>query len=172
MAVERQPGGLGARAWHARLVPVVEILDHRDRDLAVRIRDLQRAAYGVEAELIGFSGIPPLNEEVADIVELALTVLGTVEHGEILGLLGYCRVGSVVDIDRLAVEPSHFRRGIGRLLLEDLHRREVGAARFEVSTGTANYPALALYEVMGYRRIGEDPSSVVRIVRLARQGGG
>jgi hypothetical protein len=41
---------------------VVATLDPRERALAQELLGLQRASYAVEAELIGFDGIPPLQE--------------------------------------------------------------------------------------------------------------
>lgn len=148
---------------------VVEI-DHRDPDLALRVRDLQRVAYRIEAELIGYDRMPPLREEVTDILRLDLTILGAMEGASLIGVLGYVRVSGTVDIDRLAVEPARFRRGVGRMLLDGLHLRESDASRFEVSTGAANRPAIALYEAMGYRLTSEEISHDVRLAHFARQG--
>jgi len=39
-------------------------LDLSDPDTLRRVWELQRAAYAVEAELIGFAGIPPLRESL------------------------------------------------------------------------------------------------------------
>ena len=77
-------------------------------------------------------------------------------------------MGDAVEIDRLAVHPDHFRPGIARTLLSELHRREANAARFEVATGAGNGPARPLYGQLGYRRAGEDQIGAVRIVRLVR----
>lgn len=148
---------------------VVEI-DHRDPDVALRVHDLQRVAYRIEAELIGYDRMPPLREEVTDILRLDLTILGAMEGASLIGVLGYVRVSGTVDIDRLAVEPARFRRGVGRTLLDSLHRRESDASRFEVSTGAANRPAIALYEAMGYRLTSEEISHDVRLAHFARQG--
>jgi ribosomal protein S18 acetylase RimI-like enzyme len=148
---------------------VVEI-DHRDPDVALRVRELQRAAYCVEAELIGYDQMPPLREEVTDILRLELTILGAVEDDGLIGVLGYARASDTVDIDRLAVEPARFRRGVGRMLLDGLHRCESDADRFEVSTGAANRPAIALYEAMGYRLTSEEVSHDVRLAHFARPG--
>lgn len=133
-----------------------------------QLRELQRAAYRVEAELIGYDQMPPLREEVTDILRLDLTILGAVEANRLIGMLGYARVTGTVDIDRLAVEPGHFRRGVGRMLLDAVHRRESDAARFEVSTGAANRPAIALYEAMGCRMTSEEISHDVRLAHLPR----
>ncbi len=153
---------------HTSVVAPVELLDHSDPDVARQIRDLQRAAYGVEAALIGYDQMPPLREEIAEIVALELVVLGIREADQLLGVLGYARIGDVVDIDRLAVEPARFRHGFGRRLLESLHEREADARRLLVSTGAANRPAIALYEAMGYQRTAEEHSSGVRLAQFER----
>lgn len=95
-------------------------------------------------------------------------LLGFTEEGILHGLLGFERIGDVVDIDRLAVHPSAFRRGIAKALLDDLHRRQADASRFDVSTATGNRPALALYERMGYRIRRTSTIAGLDIVYLSR----
>jgi ribosomal protein S18 acetylase RimI-like enzyme len=151
-------------------VEAVVVLDHHDREVARRIRDLQRAAYAVEAELIGFDQMPPLVEDVDDITGLTLTILGWVVGSDLWGVLGYLRTGDVVDIDRLAVHPSRFRRGVGRSLMEALDQREPDARRFEVSTGAANSPAIELYRGLDYEPIRYETVQGVRVVHLVRTG--
>lgn len=60
-------------------------------------------------------------------------------------------------LQRLAVTPSEQRAGLGRALVLDslqwLARWRV--QRVLVNTPTDNYPALALYEQLGFRRMGE-----------------
>ncbi len=121
---------------------------------------LQRAAYRVEAELIGYDRMPPLREEAAEVVARELTVLGVKNGPGLIGLLGYTRVDDVVEIDRVAVDPTRFGRGIGRRLLVSLHARERSARLFRVSTGAANLPAIALYESMGYTFTREEESEI------------
>lgn len=148
---------------------LVEVLNHNDREIAWKIRELQRAAYRVEAGLIGSDQMPPLKEEVIDIVRLDLTILGAEEGVDLVGLLGYTRLDDAVDIDRLAVQPTRFRQGIGGALLYALHHRESDVRRFSVSTGAANRPAIALYEAMGYGVMSEELSSDVRLAHLERR---
>lgn len=136
--------------------------------MARRIRDLQRASYAVEAELIGFDQMSPLVEEVEDITNLTLTILGSIDGTELQSLLGYSRAGGVIDIDRLAVHPSCFRRRIGRSMMDALHLREGDASRFEVSTGAENRPAINLYRRLGYERVAVETAQGVRLVHLTR----
>src|SRR5258708_29589571 len=51
-------------------------LDLSDPDTLRRLRELQRAAYAVEAELIGFDGIPPLQESLRDLRDCGESFLG------------------------------------------------------------------------------------------------
>jgi ribosomal protein S18 acetylase RimI-like enzyme len=148
----------------------IDVLDHRDPAVAAQVVGVQRAAYAVEARLIGFDGIPPLHECVTEVVALDLALLAAVEHGRPIALLGYRRAGTDVEIDRLAVHPDHFRHGLARRLITELHAREVDATRFHVSTGRDNRPAIALYQSHGYELDGDVvlPQGVV-IARLVRE---
>lgn len=58
--------------------------------------------------------------------------------GDLVGILGYTRKAASVDIDRVAVHPTYFRRGCGRELIETVHAREEDAEQFTVSTGADN----------------------------------
>jgi ribosomal protein S18 acetylase RimI-like enzyme len=133
----------------------IERINHRDPHLAEQVVAVQRAAYRVEAELIGFDGIPPLHETLADVMALELTILGISERDRLVAMIGYLRADSRVEINRLAVHPDQFRRGLARRLIAELHAREADATRFDVSTGRDNQPAVALYTRMGYRRVAD-----------------
>jgi ribosomal protein S18 acetylase RimI-like enzyme len=150
-------------------VRAVRILEHREMDVASAIVALQKPAYAIEAALIGYDQMPGLIESAHDVTQLRLTMLGAFEDGQLAGILGYERTDDLVDLDRVAVSVTHFRRGIGRTLLDALHEREVTAKRFEVSTGAANPAAIALYGATGYRVVSEETLGGVRVVHLERQ---
>ncbi|MDP8974854.1 MAG: GNAT family N-acetyltransferase [Actinomycetota bacterium] len=56
-------------------------------------------------------------------------------------------------LQRLAVDPAHWRRGLGGVLVLDALRwlRRWGAERAAVNTPTGNQAAVALYESLGFR---------------------
>ena len=143
-------------------------LDHRVPAVAEQIVDVQRAGYQVEARLTGYDGMPGLHQDAAAVAALDLQVLGALDDGRLVGLLGYTRHGALVDVDRLAVHPEQFRRGIGTALLGDLHRREADARRFEVMTSTGNTPAISLYLQAGYVIVGRDDAGPVPVSHFAR----
>ena len=158
-----------------KMLPVgaIVVLDHTDPRIAARIVELQRASYAVEADLIGFDAIPTRLETPAQVARLDLTILGAVDDdGRLVGVLGYRRLGNIVEIDRLAVDPPWFRRGIARSLIEEVHRHEADATAFAVSTGAGNTPAITLYEKLGYAREPDVPSSSgPNLARFARRAG-
>ena len=128
-------------------------LDPNDDAVAAEIVAVQRAAYRVEADLIGFDGIPPLHDTVADVQGHALEWLGSFEGERLAGLIGWSSTDGVCDIDRLAVDPAFARRGHGRRLVSELLHHPV----IVVSTGTANTPARQLYESLGFVAEGTRP---------------
>jgi len=150
------------------MLPTVLLLDHTQPDVAARIVELQREAYAVEAKLIGYWMLPGLLESADDVAQLDLTILGAMLDGDLVGLIGYERVGDLVDIDRVAVHPPLFRRGFATRMIEHLHERESDAQGFELSTGAANHPALCLWTKMGYQLGREEDRSGVKVILLAR----
>ncbi|MFD6110301.1 GNAT family N-acetyltransferase [Streptomyces yangpuensis] len=136
----------------------VRSLDLTDDATAAAVHRIGRAAYTVEAELIGFDGIPALRESLAEMRAQALHWVGAVsEDGEPAGFLAWGEepTGPATGIDRLCVAPAFFRRGIASLLLR--HALAELAELFpgrpvQVTTGAANTPAVRLYEAFGFSR--------------------
>lgn len=132
--------------------PSIQVLHHRDPAMAERLVGLQRAAYRVEAALVGTDALPPLHESAADLRDLDLVFLG-VGVDPVHAALGYRIRGGVLDIDRLMVAPAHHRRGLGRRLLGFV-LAVVPHTVAEVSTGADNLPARRLYEACGFTEAG------------------
>jgi GNAT superfamily N-acetyltransferase len=112
---------------------------------------LQRAAYAVEAELIGDDRIPQLSETPEELAMAGLTWNVVEAGGLIVAAIAHSETSEGIDIERLVVHPSWHRRGLGRQLVTRIIR---GFAT--VSTGTKNQPARRLYESMGFRHVRDD----------------
>ncbi|HEX5543827.1 MAG TPA: GNAT family N-acetyltransferase [Micromonospora sp.] len=132
----------------------IEPLDPRHNAvIAAAVLELQRAAYTVEAELIGSVGIPALQETLTELRAAPQRWLGAHDADGLVGAVAYERLADgTLDICKLLVVPSAFRRGIGTALLDALDAVEP-AERIIVSTGTANTPARRLYEGRGFVRM-------------------
>jgi len=142
---------------------VIAALDITDVGTAHRIVQIQRAAYAVEARLIGFDGIPPLTEDTADVGRRTdLEWIGYRSGPTLAGVLAWSIVDGVADIDRLAVEPRFARRGVATALLAALPVDRTHA----VSTAEANLPARRLYEHLGFDFVGY--ADVVQGLTIAR----
>jgi ribosomal protein S18 acetylase RimI-like enzyme len=129
---------------------VITRLDLTDAKLAERVLAIQHAAYAVEAQLIGFSGIPPLHEDLAGLMASTEEWLGRYDGETLVGAVAYELTPGVVEISRLIVDPEHARRGHGRALLDHLDELEPRPIS-RVSTGSLNTPAVNLYTSRGYR---------------------
>ena len=130
-------------------VASLERLDVRAPGVAGAIVELQQVAYAVEAALIGFADLPPLRERAEDIAASNESFLGARADGALVGLIGWEPSAAACLITRLAVHPSHTRRGLGRRLLRAAME---APPRLELAVETAapNVPALALYRSEGF----------------------
>jgi ribosomal protein S18 acetylase RimI-like enzyme len=141
------------------------ILDLSDGTVLRELWTVQRLAYAVEAEIIGFDGIPPLHESLDDLRDADEIFLGIYDGEGLAGAVSYQLDGSTVDICRLVVHPRAHRRGIATRLLDALP----GGPQ-TVSTGTKNEPALRLYRKRGFVETGErEVAPGVSITDLARE---
>lgn len=141
------------------------ILDLSDDTVLHELWTVQRLAYAVEAELIGFDGIPPLHETLDELRATTETFLGLYDEEGLVGAVSYRLEESTVDICRLVVHPRAHRRGIASKLLDALPDGPQ-----VVSTGTRNEPALRLYLKRGFTETGtREVAPGVSLTDLARE---
>jgi GNAT superfamily N-acetyltransferase len=125
-------------------------LDLTDERVLRQIVEVQRAAYAVEAELIGFDGIPPLHESLDQLRVTDDLFLGVFDDEGLAGAVAWGRIeDGRLHIRRLVVHPRVHRCGIATALLDALDELEP-TERTVVSTGTGNTPALTLYRKRGF----------------------
>jgi ribosomal protein S18 acetylase RimI-like enzyme len=149
---------------------VIRPIDPADPGLAPRLLDVQHRAYAVEAALIGFDGIPPLQEDLAGLMASTEHWLGCFEDDQLVAAVAYeIPDHETVDITRLVVDPAYARRGHARALLDALDDLEPRGVSL-VSTGTANTPAVNLYLGRGYRETEQlEVGPGVRITKFRRE---
>ena len=130
-------------------------------DLAVpavlaEVLRLQRAAYAVEAALIGDDRIPPLHESAEQLRAAGLDWLGVARAdgaGDVAAAVAWVVEDGLLDLHRLVVDPAWARRGLGRALVQHLLAAHPDL-RVTVSTGRDNLPARRLYEGRGFQEAG------------------
>lgn len=159
--------------WGEKRLDVSRLELRAEPAKAERLLAVQRGAYAAEAELMGFEGIPPLHETLAELLEAGDQLwLGRFDGPTLVGGLAWEEDGDAgVVLSRLAVAPAAHRRGHATALL-DAFDAEVAGRAVSVSTGAANAPARALYERRGFTPVGEEEISPgVALVRLLRPAG-
>lgn len=133
---------------------MIKRLNTRERCIAEKIVDLQRKSYIIEAKLINFYDIPTLKDTAESIIECDEIFYGFIEGDELAGIISYKFEDGIIDIHRVAVDPSFFRKGIAKTLIKFIEESTV-AERIVVATGAKNHPAVKLYLSMGFKKIEE-----------------
>lgn len=126
-----------------------------DEQLAGRLLHMQRAAYALEAALIGDDRIPPLRETLDDLRAAPLLWVGACDNDGLMGAAAWEETAEEVDIARLVVSPDRHRRGVGKALVREVLELSAGR-RTTVSTGRDNAPARQLYERLGFVTVGDE----------------
>ncbi|GLI04224.1 hypothetical protein YDYSG_02540 [Paenibacillus tyrfis] len=129
---------------------MIQQLDMTQPAVAEQVLRVQLPAYRVEAELIGFDGIPQLRDTVQTLMQAEETFYGYAADGTLAGVIAVEKQEDVLHITRLVVHPDYFRRGIGRSLVQYALESEPGIRKFAVSTGAKNGSAISLYKQFGF----------------------
>jgi hypothetical protein len=123
---------------------MIEAIDPVNADIAQRIVYIQRSAYSVEACLIGFDGIPQLDEAAEDVMALNnLQWRGVFDGNALAGVIAWQIEQDVIEIDRLAIDPRFARRGHGRQIERPSSRREPTMDPLAISTRARASPKRA-----------------------------
>ena len=131
---------------------MIQRIDIALQPKALRLLELQRVSYQIEADLIG-SSIPPLRETLPELQSSDEDFHGFFEDDRLLGFISHKLEGNVLDIHRVAVHPDAFKRGIARRLLEFVLKLEPSAKQAIVQTGSLNLPACKLYLSFGFETL-------------------
>ena len=84
--------------------------------------------------------------------KLALWLVA-LEGGEVVGYVGSQTVLQEADMMNIAVADTHRRRGIAKMLVEELIR-QLDAYQLTLEVRASNAPAIALYEALGFQQVG------------------
>ncbi|SEM58592.1 GNAT family N-acetyltransferase [Paenibacillus sp. OV219] len=130
---------------------MIAAIDLNDEPQVRELLNVQLLSYNVEARLIGFYDIPGLRDTVDTLQACGEQFFGYWQQDALAGAVSFKDENGCIDIHRLVVHPDFFRRGIGEQLVSHvLDTFQHRAARFIVSTGAANLPAIRLYTKLGF----------------------
>ena len=143
------------------LPPDIEIrtIDLNDDASVAQILALQKLAYSYEAEIIGYTNIPPLFDTKQTIRERDEQFSGLYLGNNLVALISTTHSDQLLEICRLAVHPQHTGKKYATKLLVHIEVSQPHVERIVVSTAEKNHPALALYKKNGYEQIGNTVTS-------------
>ncbi|MBB5906230.1 GNAT family N-acetyltransferase [Actinoalloteichus hymeniacidonis] len=128
----------------------IRAINLADAEVAQEILELQRAAYEVEAELIGFEKIPQRTETLEELQNSGESFLALFNEDGLAAAVSWTRpFDGTIDICRLVVAPTAFRRGYATALLDTLEAVE-RPRRTMITVAEANAPVHALLDGKGF----------------------
>ncbi|HEX9061145.1 MAG TPA: GNAT family N-acetyltransferase, partial [Clostridia bacterium] len=151
--------------------PSVDIAAKGDLE---EILDLQKLAYMSEAEVCGDYKIPPLIQNLSELIDEynKSIVLKVMEDRKIVGSVRAFERDGTCYIGRLIVHPDYQNRGIGKKLLQSIEKCYKGL-RYELFTGHKSEKNLSFYEKLGYKRFRTEPvNDKLQLVYLEKIKGG
>lgn len=143
-------------------------LDQADEIIAREIKTLHDAAYTVEAQLLGLENFPPLRRTLGSFTGAKSAFFGYMHQGSCVGLVELeIENISIVEVSGLVIHPKFHRRGIATKLMTYV-LSEAQNRRVIVSTAAGNYPAIGLYEGLGFHLVDQwTTEDGIDIVQLA-----
>lgn len=122
---------------------------------ALRLRDLPAVA-AIETRAFGTPW--PRSEFAFELAKPSAICIAAVDRESLAGYVISSRQDRVRHIRNVAVDPTHRRRGIGRLLLRAVLDRAAADEPFVLDVRESALPAISLYEGLGFRVAGRRPS--------------
>ena len=131
---------------------------------ALVLTGISRQAFDSDAEAGAASaGGPPGYRSVSFHVRMARTnhlFKLADENGVILGGAILFRQGDTLNIGRVFIDPQHFRKGYGTLLMREIEAMFADAKVFTLDTPTWNTRTNAFYTKLGYSEVKRDTDLV------------
>jgi ribosomal-protein-alanine N-acetyltransferase len=119
--------------------------------MTLSIRDATRADYDVFARLFPELGVPDPLLTADQFAERMLPSVVIAEDPRPVGYAHWRFYGATAHVVHVIVDPGARRRGVGRLLMDEVRRRAVsaGSARLYLNVKSDNAAAIRLYERSG-----------------------
>ena len=128
---------------------MIRMIEIEEIHWARKVQALQKAAYGEERKWIDLE-VPLVRESLEELQASPELFLGFWFGTVLAGFISYVRQNTRLEICRVAVAPSFFRKGVAEALLRTLERVETGIGTTAVTVAEKNLPALRLYEKTGF----------------------
>jgi len=149
---------------------MIQKLDNKNIEFARKMKAVFHASYTIEAALLQADNFPPLQRQIPAYMDAETEFFGFWENEELAAVVELHLDPKQIHIQSLVVAPNYFRQGIGRKLVQYV-LDSFSSELFMVETGSANQPAIALYESFGFEEVLQwDTEHGIRKVRFEKKG--
>ncbi|WP_299256318.1 GNAT family N-acetyltransferase [uncultured Aquimarina sp.] len=131
---------------------MIEKLQNNEIEVSKKIRSVFQLAYKIEAELLNATDFPPLKRPLEKYINSNTEFFGYLKDRELAGVIEVEHNSKFTDIHSLVVNPSFFRKGIARKLMEFVFDT-FDSNLFVVETGLENRPATELYKKFDFKEV-------------------
>ncbi|MER2090051.1 MAG: GNAT family N-acetyltransferase [Sporosarcina sp.] len=129
---------------------MIKKIDIKDSTVAKELVKVQIPSYLVEAKLINFFDIPPLNDTIESLQQCGESFYGYFINDGLCGAISVKVENEVINIHRLLVHPEHFRKGIAKMLVRFIETLSENCTVITVSMDSENTPAVNFYSNNGF----------------------
>ena len=148
---------------------MIERLQNKEVTIAQQLRSVFQLSYAVEAKLIHAIDFPPLKRPLEEYMTSSNDFFGYVKGSILVGVIEIIHTDNFTHIQSLVVDPSFFRQGIARKLMEFVLDK-FDSTLFVVETGLENGPAVDLYHKFDFKEVNQwDTDHGVRKIKLERR---
>jgi ribosomal protein S18 acetylase RimI-like enzyme len=148
---------------------MIERLKNNDIEISKKIRSVFQVSYKIEAKLLNATDFPPLKRSLENYVNSNTAFFGYLKNKELAGVIEIEHNSDFTHINSLVVDPSFFRQGIARKLMEFVFNT-FDSTLFVVETGLENGPATALYKKFGFKEVKQwDTDHGIRKIKFERK---
>jgi len=128
-------------------------IDLQEIVTAKRVLEVQLASYQIEADIIGFYELPPLQDTIDSLQKCDEIFYGYFYNDVLAGIIAFKYINQILDIHRVAVHPRYFRLGIAGQLISFVEEIVPDLHKVVVCTGKANLLAVQLHLQNGYQKV-------------------
>jgi ribosomal protein S18 acetylase RimI-like enzyme len=149
---------------------MIQKLNNKDIEIARKMQVVFNASYAIEAALLQAENFPPLQRQIPSYMDTETEFYGFWKNEELAAVVELHLAPKQLHIQSLVVDPNYFRQGIAGKLVQYVFD-SFPSELYMVETGSANGPAIALYERFGFEEVHQwDTEHGIRKVRFEKKG--
>lgn len=148
---------------------MIKKLQNNEIEVSKKIRSVFQLSYKVEAELLNATDFPPLKRPLKKYIDSNTEFFGYLKDKELAGVIEIEHNSKFTEIHSLVVNPSFFRQGIARKLMQFVFDT-FDSNLYVVETGVENEPATELYKKFDFKEVKQwNSKHGIRIIKFERR---